>query len=52
MEDVRLPMKLVKNLLRRLFTRENLYAILLCLILIWIIIMTAATSPQWIYQGF
>jgi len=52
MEDVRLPMTLLKNFVRRLLTRENLYALLLCLILIGIIIMTAATSPQWIYQGF
>ena len=52
MEDVRLPMRLVKNLFRSLITRENLYAVLLCLLLIGILIMTAATSPQWIYQGF
>jgi hypothetical protein len=51
-EDVRLSMRLLKNLLHSLLTRENLYAILLCLILIGMIIMTAATSPQWIYQGF
>jgi hypothetical protein len=36
----------------RLFSRENLYALLLCLILIAIIIMTASQAPQWIYQGF
>jgi hypothetical protein len=52
MEDVRLSMTLLRSLIRRLFTRENLYALLLGLILIGIIIMTAATSPQWIYQGF
>jgi hypothetical protein len=52
MEDVRLPMRLFKQFIRRLLTRENLYALLLCLILIGMIIMTTTTSPQWIYQGF
>ncbi len=37
---------------RRIFTRENLYALLLCLILIAIIILTADKAPLWIYQGF
>ena len=45
-------MKLLKDLLRSLCTRENLYAVLLCLILIAILVLTADTSPQWIYQGF
>jgi hypothetical protein len=39
-------------MLRRCLTRENLYALLLCLILIAILILTADQSPQWIYQGF
>ncbi len=39
-------------LLRKLFSRENLYALLLCLIVILIIVLTAGQSPQWIYQGF
>lgn len=39
-------------MLRRLFSRENLYALVLCLILIAILILTADQSPQWIYQGF
>ncbi len=39
-------------MLRRLLTRENLYALALCLILIALIILTADQSPQWIYQGF
>ena len=37
---------------RKLFSRENLYAILLCLIIIAVIILTAEDAPQWIYQGF
>jgi hypothetical protein len=35
-----------------LFTRENLSALLLCLILIALVIFTASNSPLWIYQGF
>jgi hypothetical protein len=52
MEDVWIPMILLKRFIHRLLTRENLYALLLCLILIGLLIMTAATSPLWIYQGF
>jgi hypothetical protein len=37
---------------RRVFSRENFYALLLCLILIAILILTVDQSPQWIYQGF
>lgn len=39
-------------MLHRLLTRENLYALLLCLILIALVILTADQAPQWIYQGF
>jgi hypothetical protein len=39
-------------MLRRIFSRENLYALLLCLALIAILILTASQAPQWIYQGF
>jgi hypothetical protein len=42
----------MKKLTRILFTRENLLAVLLCLILIALVIFTADTSPTWIYQGF
>ncbi len=38
--------------IRGLFTYENLAAAALCLIVIAVIIVTADTSPQWIYQGF
>lgn len=37
---------------RKLFSRENLYALLLCLILIAILVMTTDQAPVWIYQGF
>lgn len=36
----------------KIFTRENLFALLLCLILIAIIILTTDQAPLWIYQGF
>lgn len=39
-------------MLQRIFSRENLYALLLCLILIALTILTADQAPQWIYQGF
>ncbi len=42
----------MKKLFRVLFTRENILAILLCLILIALVIFTADSSPTWIYQGF
>ena len=43
---------LMKTLFRKIFTSENLFALLLCLIVIAIIILTADQAPQWIYQGF
>lgn len=39
-------------MLRRIFTRENLIALLLCLILIAVLVATADQAPLWIYQGF
>jgi len=36
----------------RIFTRENLWALALCLILILLVIFTADSAPLWIYQGF
>lgn len=40
------------SLLKRIFSRENVFALLLCLIILGVIIVTADASPQWIYQGF
>jgi hypothetical protein len=40
------------HLLRKLLSRENLAALLICLALILLLILTADQSPQWIYQGF
>lgn len=42
----------MKKIRDMLFTRENLMALVLCLILILLVIFTADTSPTWIYQGF
>jgi hypothetical protein len=42
----------MKTFFRRLASRENLCALLLCLLLIAILIVTADQAPQWIYQGF
>ncbi|HUI88178.1 MAG TPA: hypothetical protein VLX61_05590 [Anaerolineales bacterium] len=41
-----------KKLRDVVFTRENLLALMLALILIALVIFTADTSPTWIYQGF
>ncbi len=38
--------------MNQLLTRENLLALLLCLLLAALVIVTADASPQWIYQGF
>ncbi len=40
------------RIVRRLFSRENLFALGLCVILVLLVIVTADTAPQWIYQGF
>jgi hypothetical protein len=39
-------------MLRKLLTRENVFALILCLVLILLVIVTAESAPQWIYQGF
>jgi hypothetical protein len=36
----------------RIFTRENLLALIFCLILVVLVILTADSAPIWIYQGF
>ena len=43
-EDVRM--------LNKLFNRENLLVLGLCLLVILLIIVTTDSAPQWIYQGF
>ncbi len=41
-----------RKILKKIFSYENLLAVLLCLILIALTIAAADTSPSWIYQGF
>jgi hypothetical protein len=43
---------MVRSMLKRIFSRENLLALALCLIVVSLIIVTADAAPQWIYQGF
>jgi hypothetical protein len=42
----------MRKFLRKFISRQNFYALLLCLILIAIVILTSSQAPQWIYQGF
>jgi hypothetical protein len=39
-------------MLRKIVSRENLYALLLALLLVALVVLTADQAPQWIYQGF
>lgn len=36
----------------RLFSRQNVWALILCLIFILLVIFTADSAPLWIYQSF
>jgi hypothetical protein len=38
--------------IRRLFSSENVWALVLVLVVIALIILTADSAPLWIYQGF
>lgn len=38
--------------MRRLLSRENGFALGLCLLVILLIIVTTDAAPTWIYQGF
>jgi len=39
-------------MLHHIFTRENLFALALCMLVILLIIVTTESAPTWIYQGF
>lgn len=43
---------MMQRLFRRVFSRENLIALLLCLLILALVIVSADSAPQWIYQGF
>jgi hypothetical protein len=42
----------MKHARDRILTRENAIAVLVCLLLIAVVILTSDSAPQWIYQGF
>jgi hypothetical protein len=42
----------MRNALKQIFTPENIWAIVLFLIVVALIILTTDDSPNWIYQGF
>lgn len=44
--------KCVAKRVRKLLSRDNLFAVGLCLLLILLVIVTADTTPRWIYAGF
>jgi hypothetical protein len=37
---------------RKILSKENLIALVICLVVIGLIILTSDNSPIWIYQGF
>ena len=39
-------------MLRKIFSKMNLTALLLCMLILALIIVTADTSPTWVYGGF
>ena len=43
---------MIPKFLKRIFSRENMLALALALIVIALIVFTADVTPQWIYQGF
>jgi hypothetical protein len=38
--------------MKSFFSRENIWALVLALLLAALVIMTASSAPAWIYQGF
>ena len=49
LRNLRMILILMRN---RLLTRENLLAVLLCLLAVLLLILATDSAPQWIYQGF
>ncbi len=43
---------MLRKFLSAVFSRENLLALLLALLLVALVVFTVDTSPTWIYQGF
>jgi len=42
----------IGSVFRRIFSRENLWALAICLMLVALIIFSSGSSPRWLYQGF
>lgn len=38
--------------MKHLWTRENRWALAVCLMVILLVVFTAGSAPLWIYQGF
>jgi hypothetical protein len=38
--------------MKSLFSRENLSALVLALVLAALVVLTASSAPAWIYQGY
>jgi hypothetical protein len=43
---------MLRRIIDSIFSRENMLALLLALIVIALVVFTADTTPNWIYQGF
>ena len=43
---------MLKKIFSSIFSRENMLALALTLIIIALIIFSADATPEWIYQGF
>ena len=43
---------MIQKILHRIFSRENMLALMLALIVAALMVFTADVSPSWIYQGF
>lgn len=38
--------------MHHIFNRENIFAVILCMIIILVMIVSSDNTPQFIYQGF
>lgn len=44
--------KMLRRTVRKIFTRENILALMLGILLVLIVMFGIDTAPTWIYQGF
>jgi hypothetical protein len=45
-------LRIIKAFFHALISRKSAVALLLCLIILAVAVLSADQSPQWIYQGF